>query len=76
MDLLERVKKYQEFGISYNGIAKEAKISAATMKRFVKGESISEESIKKINHALHDIAILIYNIGFADEAKANEEWED
>ena len=32
--------------------------------------------VKKINDALHDIAIKVYAIGFDDENKVVEEWED
>ena len=46
------------------------------MKRFVGGTGVTDTVKQKINDALHDIAIKVYAIGFDDENKVVEEWED
>ena len=47
-----------------------------TLNRYIQGVGVAVETPQRINDALKSIAMELYNIAFAEENEAAEEWEE
>lgn len=76
MDIHESLTRFVDYGISLRRIAIAAKVNKNTMTALYKGDSVQPQTVDKVQGALKDIALELYNIAYSDEVSKNEEWEE
>lgn len=76
MDLKEKIEVFGRYGVGLNKIAEQANMARTTLNRYIQGVGVAVETPQRINDALKSIAMELYDIAFAEENEAAEEWEE